>query len=404
MEQNKTMLMIRFLATLFVIVCLLFFFHMFNVQSNKNLAESYSNSFTEFIKIDSIGVSTGYFQWTDFLKAVEEKDEESLTAWFEEILSTYSHFKKLEIVDTDFNSNSSNEWYFLGNEGESLYAFFRVYDSDTLDYLQGKLVKAEIDYLAILESIKATEKFDFSTESGEDFVYGIKYTSKGLSYTAYQILIVIITGMIVFILIYMHERSFFGKFRMLHQLDTLVYLADKRLKYSEGHSLNVANLSFFIGKKVGLSKKELEKLYIGAYLHELGVLAVPSEKIERMVTLESNEWDYIKMYPEYSESIIDSFEYFKGCGKIARSINEKWDGSGYPDGLNGEETNILSRIAGVAHLLEVLTRKRVYRETPYDIEEAVEMLGKMSIDPHLLEIVENNCNELEEIIKNQKIK
>ncbi len=399
MKFNR-ILMTRFMVSAVLAVYFILFFFFMNAKSNVDILDSYRNSFQEFVKLDSNGISTGYFQWSDFKQSIESDDVKSFEKWENEILDYYSHISTVEIINGDVNFDT---WYEIRFEKNKLYGYFKIFNSEGTVFLQDKIARVEFDYISILDSIKATDKFSFGSDYEGEFIFGITYTDSSMPFTVLQIITIAAVAIMGYFFVFLFENRYFGKFKMLHQLDTLVFLAEKRIKYSEGHSRAVADISYLIGKKMKLKKTDLENMYIAAYLHEIGLLAIPTEKIERSELLDSRDWDYIKVFPEYSEMIINSFECFKNCGEISRSINEKWDGTGFPDGLKGEDINILSRIAGIAHLIEILTRRRNYRNTVYDVEDAVKIIGEMPSDQSVMNVVRDNIEEIKKIIEAKNV-
>jgi len=107
--------------------------------------------------------------------------------------------------------------------------------------------------------------------------------------------------------------------------------------YTAEHALEVARLSRLVGMDLGLNEVELEWLVHGALLHDLGKLGVADEILEKLGPLTEEEWALIKRHPEVGARMIEPLEFLSGALPVIRHHHERPDGSGYPEGLEGEE-------------------------------------------------------------------
>jgi|Wag4MinimDraft_11_1082651.scaffolds.fasta_scaffold00588_4 HD-GYP domain-containing protein (c-di-GMP phosphodiesterase class II) len=161
-------------------------------------------------------------------------------------------------------------------------------------------------------------------------------------------------------------------------LDSVISLAkalEMRDMETEGHSERVVNMSFFIGKKLNLSKQELGKLVIGAYLHDIGKIGVPDYILLKPGKLNPEERAVIETHTIKGRDIIKSVPFLENASDVILYHHEKWDGSGYPFGLKGEEIPLNARIFAVVDVFDALISKRPYKE-PFPIEKIMKIISE----------------------------
>jgi putative nucleotidyltransferase with HDIG domain len=145
----------------------------------------------------------------------------------------------------------------------------------------------------------------------------------------------------------------------------LVDAATPKDGYTAEHALEVARLSQLVGMELGLNEEELEWLVHGALLHDLGKLVVADEILEKLGTLTEEEWALIKRHPEVGARMIEPLESLSGAIPVIRHHHERPDGSGYPDGLVGDEIPLGARIVAAVDAYDVMLRGRPYRPNRY---------------------------------------
>jgi len=131
---------------------------------------------------------------------------------------------------------------------------------------------------------------------------------------------------------------------------------------TSSHSLNVTRYSMLLGQYLGLDEEELRILKQGALLHDLGKIGIPDDILKKPGGLDEAEFEIIKKHPMLTSEILDTLETSDHFSAIARSHHERWDGKGYPDGLNGESIPLLARIVAIADAWDAMTSDRVYRD------------------------------------------
>ena len=131
---------------------------------------------------------------------------------------------------------------------------------------------------------------------------------------------------------------------------------------TSAHSLNVTKYSMLLGQRLGLDEEQLRVLGQGAMLHDLGKIGLPDNILKKPGKLNDIELERIREHPKLTSDILVHLEKSSHFSAIARSHHERWDGNGYPDGLNGEDIPLLARIVVIADTWDAMTSDRIYRE------------------------------------------
>lgn len=156
---------------------------------------------------------------------------------------------------------------------------------------------------------------------------------------------------------------------------------------TEEHASRMNELSLQLGKKVGLSGSELDKLSLLTSLHDIGKITIPQELLNKEEPLTDNEWKLIKKHTEAGYRIVSSMDEVSDIAEYILHHHEKWDGGGYPEGLEGEEIPFLSRILSVVDAYDVMISGRPYKESISKEEALQEILdcAGSQFDPELAE-------------------
>ena len=159
-------------------------------------------------------------------------------------------------------------------------------------------------------------------------------------------------------------------------ISALALAVDAKDRYSRGHLDRVAKYCVMIAKQLGLDDDDIKTLRDAARLHDLGKIGIPDEVLNKPGPLNDQEWVLMKRHPEIGETIIKPITSLRHLCDLVRHHHEKLDGSGYPDGLKGEEITPLVRIMTIADIYDALTTDRPYRDRLSN-ETAIEELRKM---------------------------
>lgn len=145
-------------------------------------------------------------------------------------------------------------------------------------------------------------------------------------------------------------------------LKTFANTIDAKDKYTNGHSVRVAAYSLEIAKKLKLSKEEQERIYYIALLHDIGKIGISDKILNKPGKLTPEEREVIKSHPSIGGEILKDFSSLPGIGDGARYHHERYDGSGYNEGLKGEEIPFFARIICVADSYDAMSSTRCYRK------------------------------------------
>ena len=159
-------------------------------------------------------------------------------------------------------------------------------------------------------------------------------------------------------------------------ISALALAVDAKDTYSRGHLDRVAQYSILIAKQMGLGQSDVKMLRDAARLHDIGKIGVTDMVLLKPGPLNDEEWEMMKKHPEIGEGIIKPIQSLRNLCDIVRHHHEKLDGSGYPDGLKGDEIKPLVRILTVADIFDALTTDRPYRKG-FTHDKAIEELRKM---------------------------
>jgi putative nucleotidyltransferase with HDIG domain len=145
-------------------------------------------------------------------------------------------------------------------------------------------------------------------------------------------------------------------------IECLIAALEAKDQYTSGHSTRVGDMSLDLARAMGLRGMELENVHIAAHLHDIGKMGVPENVLNKKGKLLPDEWAQIQMHPEIGYNILSKSEELAEIAEIVLYHHERWDGTGYPKGLRGEQIPLGSRIIGVADAIDAMTSIRPYRE------------------------------------------
>ena len=151
------------------------------------------------------------------------------------------------------------------------------------------------------------------------------------------------------------------KERSTAAMESLSATVDARDAYTAGHSRRVQQLALAIGRELGLSQTELDLLGHAALFHDIGKLAVPDAILLKPAVLTDDEWTLMQRHSDEGARIIDRLGFLNDAVPAIRHHHERFDGTGYPDGLKGEEIPLGARIIHVADALDSMLTTRIYR-------------------------------------------
>ena len=178
------------------------------------------------------------------------------------------------------------------------------------------------------------------------------------------------------------ERTF------VSTVEALANALEANDEYTSTHARWITDLSLRVGREIGLDERALKHLELGALLHDIGKIGIPSDVLSKPGRLTAAERKIVQTHPELGERIIAPIDRLQVVRPIVRACHERWDGRGYPDGVAGEDIPLESRIIFVCDAYHAMTTDRPYRRA-LSHREAVRRLAEgagSQFDPHVVEV------------------
>jgi diguanylate cyclase (GGDEF)-like protein/putative nucleotidyltransferase with HDIG domain len=192
----------------------------------------------------------------------------------------------------------------------------------------------------------------------------------------------------------------------LRTIEALALAIEAKDHTTHDHLQRVRVYAMELAKDLGLTEDETEALRAASVLHDIGKLAVPEHIISKPGKLTPEEFEKMKIHPIIGAEILEQVEFPYPVVPIVRAHHERWDGSGYPNGLKGDEIPVGARILAAVDCLDALASDRQYRRgLPLDeaMKRVAEEAGK-NFDPHVVEILQRRYIELEKLAHAQPSK
>jgi diguanylate cyclase (GGDEF)-like protein len=169
-------------------------------------------------------------------------------------------------------------------------------------------------------------------------------------------------------------------------INSLLRTLHEKHSETEAHTMRIKKLSIELGKKIGLTKEKLDELELLSSLHDIGKIGIPEQILMKPAKLTDEEWTIMKTHSDIGYRIASSTPELAHIANKILAHHERYDGSGYPNKLKGEEIPLLSRIISIVDSFDVMTHKRVYKEA-FDKEYVIDELKRCAgtqFDPELV--------------------
>lgn len=178
-------------------------------------------------------------------------------------------------------------------------------------------------------------------------------------------------------------------------------LGECRSSETGQHVKRVAEYSKLLAIKIGLDEKDVNRLFMSSPMHDIGKVGIPDSILNKNGKLDSAEWEVMKTHAQIGYEILRTSkrEILQSAAIVSYTHHERWDGSGYPLGLKGEDIHIFGRITAIADVFDALTSERVYKKA-WSLEEVLKLFNEEKgkhFDPNLIDIFINNLDEILEI-------
>ncbi len=183
----------------------------------------------------------------------------------------------------------------------------------------------------------------------------------------------------------------------LQTIQALAQALDAKDSYTAGHSRRVSRFAYLLARRMGLSREKCEDVRDGALMHDIGKIGVPERVLLKPGRMTEDEIKLIQMHPVIGAQILDPVKPLRRYIPSVKHHHERWDGKGYPDGLEGDEIPVEARITLIADTFDAITSDRPYRSAkPLDlaVDQFTKFAGKQ-FDPEcvrvFLEILEEDA-------------
>jgi putative nucleotidyltransferase with HDIG domain len=284
--------------------------------------------------------------------------------------------------------------YFVSFTALNLVNEILVYYSSPENNDMGNI--AEVFFI-LFSPIFVNKRFFFLVSAGTI----IKYLLGVIITNNLELFLAIIISIVCILAAFIILNSFRGYVNAIKnsydaQLEGIVkgVVATLELKdpYTRGHSDRVAKYSLLLAEQLNqFSEEELKYFYYSCLLHDVGKINIPDHILMKPGKLTNEEYEIIKTHPTVGAEILQGIEGIEACIDVIKSHHERWDGKGYPEGLEKENIPLLARITAIADAFDAMTSTRSYRAA-LSFEEAYNRIieGKATqFDPNLVDVFEN---------------
>ena len=178
-------------------------------------------------------------------------------------------------------------------------------------------------------------------------------------------------------------------------------VAESHSKETSSHVRRVSEYTYLLAKKRGLKEEEANMIKNASSLHDIGKLAIPDSILNKPAALDPEEWEIMQSHSMLGSDMLIKSEWplFQAAAIICAQHHEKYDGTGYPAKLKGEDINLYARIVTIADVFDALSNKRVYKDS-WDIDTVVTYLKEKKgtqFDPNLIDLFLDSMDEVLEI-------
>src|SRR3989441_9908666 len=179
-------------------------------------------------------------------------------------------------------------------------------------------------------------------------------------------------------------------------IEALALAIDAKDPHAQGHTRRVQAYALELARRLRVPRQDYEAVSAGALLHDIGKLAIPDHLLNKPGKLSDMEYQKVKAHPSVAADILANVQFPYPVLPAVRHHHERWDGSGYPDGLRGEEIPLAARILTVADSFEALTSDRAWRErkSPEEACSLIEAWSGIQFDPAVVSVLRKNLSEV----------
>jgi putative two-component system response regulator len=187
---------------------------------------------------------------------------------------------------------------------------------------------------------------------------------------------------------------------MMATLEALINALEAKNSYLAGHSARVSAFAATMADEMRLSDEEVEQVRLAGRLHDLGKIGTRESVLDKQGPLTDDEYEHVKQHVTIGAQILAPLTHLGAIVNMVRSHHEHWDGSGYPDGLAGDDIPLGARIIGAAEVYDALTTARPYQDplTPEDAADRMRSLAGKVIDPSVMDALAKSVERRQTLV------
>jgi HD-GYP domain-containing protein (c-di-GMP phosphodiesterase class II) len=341
-----------------------------------------SKALSVMLSLQASAINDGYFSWSEVQDLVAKGDFAVAAELLSDIANVYPFVNNVSIAPGIIPEDP----YEIVSSGKEINLDFSIKDDFGFEALPGFRATVSLDAQAILDALRSESKIVIDQDKGQELAYSIRarFEEPILDWLDF-IFILVLTFAIGFpISMWLWRTNTY--FYESKGLESIIFLFEQTEKLSSNHSRRVAALSLFLGEKLGYKGKRLRNLYTAALLHDIGKISVPTAILLKDEALTKQEQQAVMAHPIISARILKNFRELSHLSQIVLYHHERFDGTGYPEGLKGIAIPEESRIIAVVDVYEALVGDRPYRK-PLSFLDAFEILRSMPLDQRLVEVL-----------------
>ena len=184
----------------------------------------------------------------------------------------------------------------------------------------------------------------------------------------------------------------------INLLQRMAYIAEYQEGDNISHLERIKGYTYILARGIGLDVEDAEAISVASQLHDIGKFIIPDEISNKTGKLNSEQWRIIKKHTTAGASLLQGFSsaIIQTASQIALSHHERWDGSGYPNGISGDDIPIAARICAIADVFDALTTRRIYKAeiTVIAARDLILAASGVLFDPKLVEIFQEKYEEM----------
>ncbi len=348
-------------------------------------------------------VTQGYFVWDEMAKAIASRDEKFLLEYFMEMRDISGvlglHIIHRENIVFRFGVPIP-EYSIITRVAGVLAGTFIVpvkYSSGLPSAYSAVLLLSLDDTEKMLMPLftgMPPVRFGLHGEEGIPIFLGhftlkiptpSEFVQNHMAFISLVSLLFILLGILANALVY-HSIRWIG---IDGKLNSLITVLEQRDEFATGHTSKVAEYASALASHSGFPKSRMKRLYTACLCHDLGKLMVPADILNKPDRLNDAEFEIVKTHPSMGRELFSRIVRDPAIEEIVECHHERWDGTGYPRGLSGEDIPLESRIIFVADALDALTSHRSWRDA-FSVTEAYEIIEQGSgtlFDPSIASLV-----------------